>query len=68
MSPAPTSLVERHLVLIILVFFQRWLGESSVAAGPELSAQTGGKQTMTQARHAQLVQEGTCLPRGDVGW
>lgn len=23
---------------------------------------------MTQAGHAQLVQEGTCLPRGEGGW
>lgn len=56
LSPVPPPfLLERHLVLIILVFFQRWLGESLEAAGLELSAQTGGKQTMTQAGHAQLV-------------
>lgn len=37
-----------------------------MAAGPELSTQTGGKQAVTQAGHAQLVQKGAYLPRGEV--
>lgn len=37
-----------------------------MAAGPELSTQTGGKQAMTQAGHTQLVQKATCLPKGEV--
>lgn len=37
-----------------------------MAAGSELATETGGKQAMSQAGHAQLVQKGTYLPRGEV--
>lgn len=37
-----------------------------MAAGSELATETGGKQAMSQAGHAQLVPKGTYLPRGEV--